>query len=123
MTAASERAARVGRLRRPAAARAAVVRMHDGAQAGIGSLAQLAGCAALLLAATVGMQQQASRALRRDSGIARLQRRARFQSHCCTHLRNDATGAGPHALRSDSVADSVADSALIQSLIHSLIQP
>ena len=64
--------------------RAAVVRMHDGAQAGIGSLPQLAGRAALLLppraaadcrglplAATVGVQQQASRALRRDRGVNR----------------------------------------------------
>ena len=53
MTAASELAARVGSggQLRPAHAdpRAAVVRMHDGAQAGIGSLVQLAGRAALLM--------------------------------------------------------------------------
>jgi len=52
MCQASERAARagLGGQLRPAHAdpRAAVVRMHDGAQAGIGSLPQLAGRAALL---------------------------------------------------------------------------
>ena len=68
--------------------RAAVVRMHDGAEAGIGSLPQLAGRAALLmppraaadcrgvpLATTIRMQREVSCALRRHSGIARLQRR------------------------------------------------
>ena len=46
----SELAARVGQLR-PAHAnpRAAIVRMHDGAQADIESLVQLAGCAAPLM--------------------------------------------------------------------------
>jgi len=57
--------------------RTAVVRMHGGAEAGIGSLVQLAGRAALLmppraaahcrgvpLAATVDMQQEASKELR-----------------------------------------------------------
>ena len=53
MCQASERAARVGLggQLRPAHAdpRAAVVRMHDGAEAGIGPLTQLAGRAALLM--------------------------------------------------------------------------
>ena len=52
-TAAGERArVGLGGQLRPAHAdpRAAVVRMHDGAQAGIGPVAQLAGRAALLMA-------------------------------------------------------------------------